>query len=239
MEFNEKKTEYSAKQQKEVEVWKTPKYEESKAKAKEWIAKKEYKLTEGDFWILMNETKSGKMAYTGLIISHNGCLKINDALAPELKFRSECLTKDKDAYANSLIYEYNCPEQGLYEVGEVNNANCKNAYPHAMAFKRCFDRVVLKNSKLAYAGIYSEAEAEEFKEPAPDEDELKPIPVDEVVGGAFVLTGGKYDGKTIQEVFEADPGYCEFCANNARTPIVKANFIKCLRDNNYIQTIEL
>ena len=31
-----------------------------------------------------------------------------------------------------------------------------------MAFKRCFDRVVLKNSKLAFSGVYSEAEADEF-----------------------------------------------------------------------------
>ena len=33
-----------------------------------------------------------------------------------------------------------------------------------MAFKRCFDRVVLKNSKLAFAGVYSDSEADEFKE---------------------------------------------------------------------------
>ena len=33
-----------------------------------------------------------------------------------------------------------------------------------MAFKRCFDRVVLKVSKLAYAGIYSDSEADEFSQ---------------------------------------------------------------------------
>ena len=33
-----------------------------------------------------------------------------------------------------------------------------------MAFKRCFDRVVLKNSKIAYSGIYSDSEADDFKE---------------------------------------------------------------------------
>ena len=51
----------------------------------------------------------------------------------------------------------------MFEVGEVNNENCKNAYPYAMAFKRCFDRVVRKNSKLAFSGVYSEAEADEFR----------------------------------------------------------------------------
>ena len=37
----------------------------------------------------------------------------------------------------------------IYEIGEVSQANCRNAYPLAMAYKRCFDRVVLKKSKLA------------------------------------------------------------------------------------------
>lgn len=169
MEFNEKAKEYSTKSRVEIPVWKSPKYEESKKKAIEMIESKKYDLSQGDFWILMNESRAGdKMVYTGLIISHNGCLKINDKLEEEKKFRSECLTRSEMVYAKSLVYEYNCPEQGLYEVGEVNETNCKNAYPFAMAFKRCFDRVVLKNSKLAYAGIYSEAEADEFKEPAPE-----------------------------------------------------------------------
>ena len=46
----------------------------------------------------------------------------------------------------------------------MSQHNCKNAYPYAMALKRCFDRVVLKNSKLAYDGVYSDSEADEFKE---------------------------------------------------------------------------
>ena len=111
----------------------------------------------------MNETKTGKMAYTGLIISHNGCLKINDAL--ESKFDPTCVSVDKDGFGGSLVYTYCNYEQGIYEVGEVSKGNCKNEYPYAMAFKRLFDRVVLKLSKLAYAGIYSDSEADEFKDP--------------------------------------------------------------------------
>ena len=42
-----------------------------------------------------------------------------------------------------------------------------------MAFKRLFDRVVLKLSKLAYAGIYGEDEADEFRDPLV-ETEKKP-----------------------------------------------------------------
>ncbi|MFR8080068.1 MAG: hypothetical protein ACLU9L_10675 [Christensenellales bacterium] len=100
------------------------------------------------------------MAYTGLIISHNGCLKINDKL--ESKFDPACVSVDKEGYNNSLVYQYCNPEQGLYEVGEVSNDNLKNNYPYAMAYKRLFDRVVLKLSKLAYSGIYSDGESDEF-----------------------------------------------------------------------------
>lgn len=166
--FNEKDKEviFENGQKLELPVWQSPKYVESKKKALEIINKKEYKgqILEGDFWILMNKTKNGKMAYTGLIISHNGCLKLNDIATAENKFKPECVKYDNNGYANSLVFTYNCPEQGIYEVGEVNAKNCKNEYPYAMAFKRCFDRVVLKISKLAYAGIYSDSEAEEFSQ---------------------------------------------------------------------------
>ena len=145
-----------------LEVWQSPKYKESKKKAIEMIESGKYDLSEADFWILMNKTRSGEtMAYTGLIISHNGCLKINDKL--DNKVNSKCFSLDKEGYKNSLVYTY--VDDDTYEVGEFNSENGKNNYPYAMAFKRCFDRVVLKKSKLAYAGIYSEAEADEFKEP--------------------------------------------------------------------------
>lgn len=143
----------------ELEVWQSPKYRESKDKAIEMIESKKYNLSEADFWILMNKTKNGKMAYTGLIISHNGCLKINDSL--DNKVIPKCFSLDKEGYNGSLVYTY--IDEDTYEVGEVNTTNCRNAYPYAMAFKRCFDRVVLKKSKLAFSGIYSEEEAEEFK----------------------------------------------------------------------------
>jgi hypothetical protein len=171
--FNEKVTEYSVKQGKEVPVWVSPKYSASRKTAIDVIEKYDA-INESDFWILMNETKSGKMAYTGLIISHNACLKINDALPDTDKFKSECVTLDKEGYGDSLVYTYNCPEQGIYEVGEVNKTNCKNAYPYAMALKRCMDRVILKNSKIAYGGIYSDSEADEFKERIEEPKEIDP-----------------------------------------------------------------
>lgn len=172
--FNEKTTEWSVKQRKDIPVWVSPKYTQSRKKAIEII--EAYKtVNDGDFWILMNETKNGKMAYTGLIISHNACLKINDAQPDNLKFNPECVTLDKEGYGGSLVYTYCNIDQGIYEVGEVSQANCKNAYPYAMAYKRLFDRVVLKLCKLAYDGIYSDSEADEFKEKydEPKEDAKK------------------------------------------------------------------
>lgn len=143
----------------------TPKYKEAKAKAIELLESEKYKdvLEESDFWILVNTyANKTKAMYSGLIISHDGCLKINDSLDENLKFKSECVSLDTNGYKNSLVFTYNSPEQGLYEVGEVSDKNCKNDYPYAMALKRCFDRVVLKNSKIAYSGIYSDSEADEF-----------------------------------------------------------------------------
>lgn len=156
--FNEQKEEYSSKQGKNIPVWQSDKYKSARKKAIELIDKQEYGLTEADFWILMNETKTVKMQYTGLIISHTGCLKINDKLEDSKKFNPKSVIIDKEGYENTLVYSYINEEQGLYEVGEVSKTNCKNSYPYAMALKRCFDRVVLKNSKLAYESIYSDSE---------------------------------------------------------------------------------
>lgn len=169
--FGEKQAEYSAKQGKDIPVWVSPKYEQSKQKAVEAMQTYPF-LKEGDFWILMNETKSGKMGYTGLIISHNACLKINDSLPEELKFKPESVRENQNGYNGSLVFTYANVKQGIYEVGEVSAKNCKNDYPYAMAFKRLFDRVVLKQCKLAYDGIYSDSEADEFKDVS---DDTRPV----------------------------------------------------------------
>lgn len=178
-DFGEKTSEYSAKDGKELPVWKSPKYETAKKAVIKMLESEEYKdvLDESDFWILMNRTKSGKMAYTGLIITHNGCLKINDVLPEELKFNPSCISyynsNDADyggkTYNESLIFVYDSSRLGrvddkqkIFEIGEVSSKNCTNDYPYAMALKRCMDRVILKNSKLAYSGVYSDSEAEEF-----------------------------------------------------------------------------
>lgn len=165
--FEEKSTEYNAKTGKDAPVWITPRYKEAKNKAIEIIESDLYKgvILESDFWILKNALKNGNISYTGLIISHNGCLKINDVLPEGKKFEPDSVTIDKDGYNGSLVFIYQNQKQGIYEVGEVNLKNCRNEYVYAMALKRCMDRVILKLSRLAYSCIYSEVEADEFKEP--------------------------------------------------------------------------
>ncbi len=183
--FNEKEWEYDVKTGQELPVVQTAKYKQSKSVAVKFI--KEHGIVgEEDFWILMNKNAAGtKMNYSGLIISHNGCLKINDAADEKRKFSPECVTVDKDGYKDSLVFTYSNPAQGIYEVGEVSAKNCKNEYPYAMGLKRLFDRVALKLCKLAYSGIYSDSEADEFKEPQNHEEntdenvsskEDKPLP---------------------------------------------------------------
>lgn len=214
--FGEKKTEFNAKLGKEVPVWLSPKYLEAKKKAIEALESEAYKnvLSESDFWILMNMTKSGKMAYTGLIISHNGCLKINDALSEEKRFKPSCMSLDKDGYSGSLVYSYSNDDQGIYEVGEVSAKNCANAYPYAMALKRCMDRVILKNSKLAYAGIYSDSEAEELNnEPKPTED-------------------NKAQAEKPKTTSKAKSAPAETTIPDATGKEIQDNFVKLCKDNN-------
>lgn len=205
-DFGEKRLEWSIKQGKDIEVWQTPKYKESRSKAVEILDSGKYAgVTPNDFWILKNETKNGKMAYTGLIISHNGCLKINDKLSS--KFDPRSVSLDKDGYGGSLVFSYCNPDQGIFEVGEVSRGNCKNEYPYAMAFKRLFDRVVLKLSKLAYAGIYSDSEADEFKDPQVEREEGNTDPKNE----KLEELSKKLDETGLSRKTEPVRGVCEDC----------------------------
>lgn len=159
--FGAQKMEYNSKARANTKTWESPKFLEGKKKAIELIDKTEYGLTESDFWIL--KTYSEKtVTYAGLIISHNGCLKINDKLAAEAKFVPSCVSWVRNG-AGDLVLQYLNDKQGLLEFGEASIKNCTNAYPFAMVLKRLQDRVILKNSKIAFSGIMSEVESEEFK----------------------------------------------------------------------------
>ena len=112
-DFGEKKEEIINGKKIPVEFH-TPKYKEAKNKAIELLKSDKYKdiLLPSDFWILVNTySNKTKAMYSGLIISHDGCLKINDTLEDKLKFRPECVEIDKDGYGGSLVFKYMCNEQ--------------------------------------------------------------------------------------------------------------------------------
>ena len=170
--FDEKKKEKwknaQTGQYEDLEVYQTPKYLQSKKKAIELIEKGDYSLDEGDFWILKNKGGS-KLCYTGLIISHNGCLKINHKLEEKLKFKPSSVSFVKDEAEKIKVMQYINDEQGVYEFGEISPKNCQNDYPYAMVLKRLMDRVILKNSAVGFFGIYSDSESEDFKEKIDDD----------------------------------------------------------------------
>lgn len=145
---------------KSYSVTQTAKYLKSKAKAIELIETGKYNLDESDFWILQN-AYNDSMLYSGLIITHTGCLKINDALPAISKFNPRCAGEPfYSEYSKGLVINY--VDDEIRISAEVSESNCKNSYPYAMLDKRLFDRVVLLKSKIAYDGIYSEAESDGF-----------------------------------------------------------------------------
>ena len=169
--FNEKTEEYSARDGKNIPVWQSPKFIETKKKVIEMIDSGKFVgLNDSHFWILMNRTKSGKMAYTGLIISHDGMKVINDSLPEDKQVKASCfsppITSEIKKDCMFMYYQ----DEDTYEFGEISPENCSNAYPYAMLYKRCYDRVVKDKAKMY--GVYSESEAEEFKERVDEEESL-------------------------------------------------------------------
>ena len=58
-------------------------------------------------------------------------------------------------------------ERSEWSFGEASPANCKIAYPAAIAEKRAKDRVAIKLLNATGAAIYSEEESDDFKRPNP------------------------------------------------------------------------
>lgn len=75
----------------------------------------------------------------------------------------------QEYFAVSLIGHLG--ERSEWSIGEASPKNSKNNYYFAMAEKRAKDRVILKLLGL-HAYIYSEEEADEFKESAPTGDDF-------------------------------------------------------------------
>ena len=119
-----------------------------------------------------------------------------------MKFKPSSVSFVKDTGNKDKVLSYINEEQGVYEFGEISADNCKNDYPYAMVLKRLMDRVILKNSKVGFFGIYSEAESDSFKDsPEPKEEIVKPKK--EPVKNAFGLSkdGDLASGADMTETF--------------------------------------
>lgn len=160
-----------------------PKYTETKNKVIAMLESDKYKdiLSESDFWILKNYNKDkSKCFYSGLIISHEALIKVNDSLNERERFMEtfcsepiSCTWKGTEV----MRMEYRDKRDGMYEVGEISVSNCKNEYPYAMLLKRTFDRVVKRKAKMYM--LYSDSEADEFREPT--EKKAEPLATQEQI----------------------------------------------------------
>ncbi len=90
-------------------------------------------------------------------------------------------------------------ERVEYSFGEASPKNNKNSYPIAMAEKRAKDRVILK-LLVTHGALYSESEADEFREPEKRQNPHVTRPAD-------IVPTADYDenGEVIDNIPHAEP----------------------------------
>ena len=142
----------------------SPKYEEADAAVRKLIAESKSGLAMSDFYEL-TRNDNGCPVKDSIIITHAGCQKLALELPENNRVKPECFRVTANGFGGSLVYEY--VDETTYQVGEVSNMNCTHPYPYAMAFKRCYDRVVLEKSAASTHGIHSREESEDFKAATP------------------------------------------------------------------------
>ena len=116
---------------------------------------KKYNLGKDDFW----EFKRGQKSMW--IITHDAIEKIAIIENIELT-KFEVLNSEVD-FARFLI-TMKKGDRTIISVGEASTKNCTSNYYGALAEKRGIDRCVLKLIKAYEYGIYSDVEADAFKQ---------------------------------------------------------------------------
>lgn len=142
----------------------SPKYEEADAAVRKLIAESKSGLAMSDFYEVTKEV-NGSLVKDSIIITHAGCQKLAMELPENNRVKPDCFRVTPNGFGGSLVYEY--IDETTYQVGEVSSMNCTHPYPYAMAFKRCYDRVVLEKSAASTHGIHSREESEDFKTATP------------------------------------------------------------------------
>jgi len=116
---------------------------------------KKYNLGKNDFW----ELKRGQKSMW--IITHDAIEKIAIIENIELT-KFEVLNTEVD-FARFLITMQK-GDKTIVSVGEASTKNCTSNYYGCMAEKRGIDRCVLKLINAYEYGIYSDVEADAFKQ---------------------------------------------------------------------------
>lgn len=175
--YNFGEQDYDRYKGKKIPVVVLPKYTATKEKVIALLESEKYGkiLNASDFWILKNYDKEGNNCfYSGLIISHEALVKINDTLDENTKFNqlycSDPIPTNWKGIEGYRI-EYRDKRDGMFEYGEISTSNCKNDYPFAMLLKRVFDRVVKRKANLSM--VYSDSEADEFRDVPERKEEPK------------------------------------------------------------------
>lgn len=116
---------------------------------------KKYNLGKNDFW----ELKRGQKSMW--IITHDAIEKI--AIIENIQLTNfEVLNTEVD-FARFLITMQK-GDKSIVSVGEASTKNCTSNYYGCMAEKRGIDRCVLKLINAYEYGIYSDVEADAFKQ---------------------------------------------------------------------------
>ena len=87
----------------------------------------------------------------------------------------QVLTANTTAKEAVVLVTGHMGEKSEWSIGEAAPYNNKNSYPFAMAEKRAKDRVILKLVGL-HGDVYSEEEADAFKESRPEGKTTNPSP---------------------------------------------------------------
>jgi len=109
--------------------------------------------------------------HNNYILKHDACIKI--ATMEKIKLsRVESLYQDAKS-CRLLVTMVEEDEEGnvvnsITSIGEADSANSKNNYYGCMAEKRGMDRCILKLVNAYEWGIYSDVEADDFKDLASD-----------------------------------------------------------------------
>ena len=105
-----------------------------------------------------------------LVIYHKACQIISTIAGVEFAL-PQIIHQDPEKGSVIILVEGTMPlpqggQRSMWSFGEATPKNNKNSYPYAMAEKRAKDRITLGLAGI-YGFVYSEMEADEFKDSAP------------------------------------------------------------------------